>query len=127
MIFMLVSLIDFQQALRLSQTSLTETSPGKVVNLLSNDLSGFEVMNLSLNALWIGPFLSIIVAVLLWREIGYAGLIGIAIILFIVQTQSVCNFHAMPERANFMILSFHSVRFYREVSFKVSFANCSEN
>lgn len=68
--------------------SLSETAPGKVVNLLSNDVSGFEMVNLSMNALWIGPLISMVVAILLWREIGYAGLIGIAIILFIVQTQS---------------------------------------
>lgn len=76
------------QALRLSQCALGETSPGKVVNLLSNDVSRFEYVFLNLNSIWIGPLLAIIVACLLWNEIGFAGLIGIAIIFVIVPLQS---------------------------------------
>lgn len=78
--------------MRLSQTALGETAPGKIVNLLSNDVSGFELMNACINALWLGPLLSLIVAISLWGEIGYAGLIGIIIILIIVQVQSIWHF-----------------------------------
>lgn len=56
------------QSLRLSQTALGETAPGKVVNLLSNDVSRFDMISLLLNTLWTAPVLSIIVTCLLWRE-----------------------------------------------------------
>lgn len=72
----------------MSQTALGQTAPGKVVNLLSNDVSRFEWVSLCLNAMWIAPLLTIIVGCLLWNEIGYAGLIGIAIIFVIVPIQS---------------------------------------
>lgn len=77
------------QALRLSQCALAETSPGKVINLLSNDVSRFDYINLNLNSIWIAPLLALIVAYLLWYEVGFAGLIGIATILTIVPLQSI--------------------------------------
>lgn len=76
------------KALRLSQNALGETAPGKVVNLLSNDVNRFEWVSLCLNSMWIAPLLSFIIACLLWKEIGVAGLIGIAIIFVVVPIQS---------------------------------------
>lgn len=90
---MLIKLIKFYnfrlQALRLSQCALGETSPGKVVNLLSNDVSRFEYINLNMNSIWIAPLLALIVACLLYEnEVGWPGLIGIATIFTIVPLQS---------------------------------------
>lgn len=79
------------QVLRLSQTALGATASGKVVNLLSNDVSRFDMMTLLLNTLWTAPVLSIIVTILLWREIGGAGLAGIFVILIVVIIQSKFN------------------------------------
>lgn len=74
--------------MRLSQTALGETAPGKVMNLLSNDVSRFEMFILFLNFLWTAPVLTLIVAVLLWFETGMAGLIGIGVIFVVVPIQS---------------------------------------
>lgn len=73
----------------MSQCALGETSPGKVVNLLSNDVSRFEYIFMNLNSIWIAPTLAFIVGCLLWNEIGFAGLIGIATIFIIVPLQSI--------------------------------------
>lgn len=80
-----------KQAICLSQTALGETSPGKVVNLLSNDVSRFEWVTICMNSMWTGPLLSIVIGILLWREIGPAGLVGIAIIFIVVPVQSMCH------------------------------------
>lgn len=72
------------QALRLSQTALGETSPGKVINLLSNDVSRFDAASFFFNALWISPLLTFIVGCLLWKEVGSAGLVGISVVLTMV-------------------------------------------
>lgn len=72
------------QALRLSQTALGETSPGKVINLLSNDVSRFDAASFFFNALWISPLLTFIVGCLLWNEVGSAGLVGISVVLTMV-------------------------------------------
>lgn len=78
----------FEQSLRLSQAALGETSPGKIVNLLSNDVSRFELLSLCLNGMWLSPLITIVIAGLLWNDIGFAGLIGIAIIFIVVTIQS---------------------------------------
>lgn len=84
-----------KQALRLSQTALGDTASGKVVNLLSNDVSRFDILSLCLNAMWTAPLLSFIVTCLLWREIGAAGLVGVAIILTVVVIQSKLSRHTI--------------------------------
>lgn len=76
------------QALKLSQTALGETPPGKVVNLLSNDVNRFEFVTLFLNVMWTGPMTAVIVGILLWYQIGWAGVVGIAVIMIVVPIQS---------------------------------------
>lgn len=49
------------------------------------------MMSLCLNVLWTAPVLTIIVACLLWREIGVSGLAGIVVILIVVLIQSRFN------------------------------------
>lgn len=61
-----------------------ETAPGKVANLLSNDVNRFDQASYFLNSLWISPLLTVIVGCLLWHEIGVAGVFGIAVVLTIV-------------------------------------------
>lgn len=68
----------------MSQTALGETAPGKVANLLSNDVNRFDQFSYFLNSLWISPLLTIIVGCLLWQEIGVAGIFGIGVVLTIV-------------------------------------------
>lgn len=76
------------QALKLSHTALGGTSPGKVVNLLSNDVNRFDLVTLLFNCFWTGPVLTIIIGILLWHEIGWAAVIGIAIAVSVVPLQS---------------------------------------
>lgn len=76
------------KALRLSQTALGETAPGKVVNLLSNDVNRFDWVTMFINSMWTAPLLTIIVGILLWIEIGVAGMIGIVIVFIVVPIQS---------------------------------------
>lgn len=74
----------FHQALRLSQTALGETSPGKVVNLLSNDVNRFDWATFFMNTLWTAPLLTLIVGGLMWNEVGPAGLVGIFVVFCVV-------------------------------------------
>lgn len=85
----LSSTFSIFQSLRLSHTAFGETAPGKVVNLLSNDVGRFDYASILVNALWMAPLLTLIIGVLLWQEIGWAGVIGIMIVFVIVPIQSV--------------------------------------
>lgn len=80
-------LMHISQTLRLSQKSLAETAPGKLVNLLSNDVQRFETL-FCLHSLWIAPLSTIAATYLLWIEIQWAGIIGIATILSFIPIQS---------------------------------------
>lgn len=71
----------YRKALRLSQTALGETSPGKMVNLLSNDVCRIDWALYFYNFIWISPLLTVIVTFLVWFHIGLAGLIGIVVVL----------------------------------------------
>ncbi|KAL7034207.1 hypothetical protein ACKWTF_007899 [Chironomus riparius] len=78
----------YRKSLRLSSTALGNTSVGKVVNLLSNDVSRFDIVSVFLHCLWLAPLLTIVVGVLLYLQVGYAGLIGMLVIAVVTPLQS---------------------------------------
>jgi len=85
--------------LRLSKTSLGETTVGQVVNLLSNDVNRFDSVVIFLNYLWIGPVQTILVTYFLWREIGVSSIIGVAILLIAIPIQGlykICSHYKVP-------------------------------
>lgn len=77
----------YRKALRLSRTALGDTASGKVVNLLSNDVSRFDIVSVFIHHMWVAPTITIIVAYFLWVEAGYAGLVGIATVFVVVPLQ----------------------------------------
>lgn len=80
------------QSLRLSRTSLDETTVGQVVNLLSNDVSRFDMAYKHFHFLWIGPLGTVVVTYFLWQEIGgVSSLLGVAGLLAFVPLQGICR------------------------------------
>ncbi|KAF2882882.1 hypothetical protein ILUMI_23292 [Ignelater luminosus] len=80
--------VIYRKALRLSRTALGETASGKVVNLLSNDVSRFHVSSYLVHYLWISPVAAIIIACFLWYQAGVAGIVGLIPVFIIVPLQS---------------------------------------
>ncbi|XP_055306698.1 ATP-binding cassette sub-family C member 4-like [Sitodiplosis mosellana] len=105
----------YRKALRLSQTALGETAPGKVVNLLSNDVNRFDWVTVFLNSMWTAPLLTLIVGALLWAEIGYAGMIGIVIVFIVVPIQSYTGKLSSIYRLQTALRTDERVRFMDEV------------
>ncbi|XP_031637722.1 multidrug resistance-associated protein 4-like, partial [Contarinia nasturtii] len=105
----------YRKALRLSQTALGETSPGKVVNLLSNDVNRFEWATFFINNLWIAPLLTSIVGYLIWTEIGYAGLVGIFVVFMIAPMMSYAGKLTSKFRLQTAILTDERIRFMDEI------------
>jgi len=68
--------------LRLSSSTIT--TPGQIINLLSNDMSKFEQLFVSLHYIWILPIQGSIITFLIWQSVGIASLAGI--LLMIIQT-----------------------------------------
>lgn len=69
--------------MRMSNAALGETTAGKVVNLLSNDLQRFDMAFLFLHYVWIIPIQLTAVCYLGYLQAGYASLIGLAALIII--------------------------------------------
>ncbi|XP_023934406.1 ATP-binding cassette sub-family C member 4 [Bicyclus anynana] len=77
------STLMFRKIMRMNNGSLGETTAGKVVNLLSNDLQRFDLAFLFLHYVWIIPIQLVVVCYLGYMQAGYAALIGFASLLVI--------------------------------------------
>ncbi|XP_066582134.1 probable multidrug resistance-associated protein lethal(2)03659 isoform X2 [Prorops nasuta] len=80
--------VVYRKALRLSATALGETAPGKVVNLVANDVNRFDLVTIFIHHMWSAPLSAIIIGYFLYAEAGYAGLIGILAVFTVVPIQS---------------------------------------
>ncbi|XP_051166278.1 ATP-binding cassette sub-family C member 4-like [Leptopilina boulardi] len=78
----------YRKALKLSKTALGETAPGKIVNLVANDVSRFDLLSIVIHYMWSAPLSALIIGYFLYIQAGYAGLIGIAVVFVVVPIQS---------------------------------------
>ncbi|XP_048515444.1 ATP-binding cassette sub-family C member 4-like isoform X2 [Athalia rosae] len=78
----------YRKALRLSKTALGETAPGKVVNLVANDVNRFDLVSIFIHQLWSAPIAALVITYFLYNEAGWAGIIGIAAVFIVVPIQS---------------------------------------
>ncbi|KAL3283454.1 hypothetical protein HHI36_006598 [Cryptolaemus montrouzieri] len=78
----------YRKALRLSRTALGETASGKIVNLLSNDVSRFDIVSILLHHMWCAPLCSLLVMYFLYINAGWAGVVGITPVYIVTPLQS---------------------------------------
>lgn len=77
----------FFQALKLSKTALGQNASGKIVNLLSNDVSRFDIVSIFIHHMWVAPTSALIVMYFLYSEAGYAGALGIVPVFLVMPLQ----------------------------------------
>lgn len=82
------STLLYRKALRLSRTSLSKTTVGQIINLLSNDVSKFDEGFVLFHFLWIAPMQACIGLYLIYREIGESAFFGMAFLLAFIPLQS---------------------------------------
>lgn len=80
--------LNFLQALKLSKTSLGETTVGQLVNLLSNDVNRFDSAINLLHYLWIAPVQTAIVTYFMFQVMGWSSFIGVLFLLLLIPLQS---------------------------------------
>lgn len=80
--------IIYRKALKLSKSSLAETTIGQMVNLLSNDVSRFEFTGQHMHNLWLAPVECIFIMWLLYIYVGPTGLVGTVFLLAFIPFQS---------------------------------------
>lgn len=62
---------------------------GQAVNLMSNDVSRFDYSANFFVYLCVGPLQTLVISYLMWREIGFAAIIGVATIMLVIPLQGV--------------------------------------
>lgn len=80
--------VIYRKALRLSSSALGDMASGQVVNLLSNDVSRFDIMAIFFHYMWTAPILTVIIMVLFVRDGGFPALCGFSVILTSTLAQS---------------------------------------
>ena len=62
-----------------------------MVNFLSNDVNRLDYFVFSIHYLWIGPLQIVVIAYLMYREIGLGALTGMTTFLLCIPLQSKCE------------------------------------
>ncbi|XP_044751807.1 ATP-binding cassette sub-family C member 4-like [Coccinella septempunctata] len=82
-----ISSLIYKKILCLSQSSFQETSPGQILNILSNDIRKIDGL-LSYHFLWILPLQILVILSVLWLQFGMqilTGMLGTIIILIPIE------------------------------------------
>ncbi|XP_031638154.1 multidrug resistance-associated protein 4-like, partial [Contarinia nasturtii] len=109
-----LSSIIYRKALNLSQGALSSIAPGKLVNLLSNDVQRCNsVLNVHLS--WVSPLVSFLAAYILWIEIRWASIIGMAIVFLFVPIQSYAGKLLTKVRFETALRTDERIRFMDEI------------
>ncbi|CAH0390818.1 unnamed protein product [Bemisia tabaci] len=82
-----ISLI-YRKCLRIDRSALGMSAPGQIINLMSNDVSRFEIVSVVLSFMWSAPIASVVVAYFLFSLVGYSAFVGMAIIFIVLPIQS---------------------------------------
>lgn len=77
----------YRKTLSLPKAAVSEGMNGKVINLLSNDLTRFEIAMAFFHDIWKGPLEAILFGYFIYREIGIGAIIGIAFLLSFIPLQ----------------------------------------
>lgn len=62
-------------------------SPGHVTNLMSNDVSRFQMASVFVNWFWSAPLLTFAIGCILYTRVGWTPLIGVGVIVLVVPLQ----------------------------------------
>ncbi|XP_059612035.1 ATP-binding cassette sub-family C member 4-like [Phlebotomus argentipes] len=105
----------YKKILKLSKCAAYTGLNGQVINLMSNDVGEFDVALSSIHDLYKGPLEAILIGYFLYREIGVAGLIGMAFLLAFIPFQMWLAKMAAKYRALSAKRTDKRVRFMNEI------------
>lgn len=91
----------YQKSLRLLRSSTEEGQSGRIIHLLSNDLPKFDLGMGYLHDVWKGPMQAVAYFVVIYMEIGIAGVAGMAFLVSFVPLQG------MNKSLMMQLISYH--------------------
>uniref|UniRef100_A0A1Y1M1I2 Uncharacterized protein n=2 Tax=Photinus pyralis TaxID=7054 RepID=A0A1Y1M1I2_PHOPY len=105
----------YQKVLKLSNSSLERTTPGMILNLISNDINMCERLMIMLDYLWIAPAQTIITICLMYRELGVSSLLGISVLVLFIPLSFVTGRLAKSNRIKLSFKIDHRLRLINEI------------
>ncbi|XP_055678761.1 probable multidrug resistance-associated protein lethal(2)03659 isoform X2 [Lutzomyia longipalpis] len=105
----------YKKSLQLTKSVMEDGLSGHVINLMSNDVGKFDTGVSLIHDLWKGPVELIVLGTFIYREIGMAGLIGIAVMLSFVPLQIWIGRRAATYRLRTAKRTDKRVRFMNEI------------
>ncbi|KAL9693210.1 hypothetical protein quinque_012495 [Culex quinquefasciatus] len=106
----------YQKVLQMpAAMSASDGLSGRVINLMSNDVSRFDYAVIFFHDLWKGPVELVIVSVLVFRLMGPTGLIGIALLLLFIPAEGWLGKRAAGFRMRAARATDERVKFTNEV------------
>ncbi|XP_062563901.1 probable multidrug resistance-associated protein lethal(2)03659 [Armigeres subalbatus] len=105
----------YKKALRITKAAGTDGLTGQVINLMSNDVSNFDTAVGFVQDIWKGPIELLVLGFFIYREIGVAGLIGIAFLLSFIPLQAWVGKKAASYRLKTATRTDRRVRFMNEI------------
>ncbi|XP_049854957.1 ATP-binding cassette sub-family C member 4-like [Schistocerca gregaria] len=106
----------YRKVIRLSKTAAGQTGAGQMVNLLSNDVSRFDMVPMFIHFVWLTPLQTIIAAWFIWEAVGWASIIGIVgIFLQTVPVQSYMSQLTSKFRLQIAVRTDYRVRIMTEI------------
>lgn len=66
--------------MRLSRSATNVTTPGQIINIMSNDVARFEQLFIALHYIWILPIQGALITFMIWESVGIASLAGVFLI-----------------------------------------------
>lgn len=80
--------VIYRKALKLSSGAMGDMATGQVVNLISNDVSRFDIMCIFFHYMWGGPVLSAVIVFLFWWDGMLPALLGLCVVFAVTLAQS---------------------------------------
>ncbi|XP_054166166.1 ATP-binding cassette sub-family C member 4-like [Oppia nitens] len=78
------SALIYRKSMKLSRSSLGKTTVGQILNILSNDVNRFDEFSYYSHSLVVAPLQSALILYLLWGQLGWACLAGMAMLVLFV-------------------------------------------
>ncbi|CAF3162568.1 unnamed protein product [Rotaria sp. Silwood2] len=111
-----LSTLIYKRLLSLPTGAIRETTTtGQLVNLVSNDVSKFDILCTYIHHFWAGPLQALVIFGLIWNEIGLATLFGYAIFLLQIPLQLFFSRKFQMYRKNTMQWSDERVKMINEI------------
>jgi ATP-binding cassette subfamily C (CFTR/MRP) protein 4 len=77
----------YRKALKMTETSLSDITMGKIITLITKDIMAIEMIVLFGNDIWIGLIQTAIICYLIYGKIGVAAFAGVGFFLVVLPLQ----------------------------------------